>query len=217
MVRLYITRHGETEWNKSRRFQGHKNSALTDKGVLGAKLLSQRFSDIEVDAIISSPLLRAYETAQIVRGDKPVSIITDDGLKEINLGDFEGMTYGEIEGKYKSALRKIEDNPYDNCYPNGENLLGFYDRVVKAVENIIKNYENKSLLIVAHGGTVKCIECWFRGVSIHKDWMSSVVENCSLTCVEVEDGSIREVFYNDTEHLRSDPSYDVRQWKLWDE
>lgn len=86
MTKIYLTRHGETVWNRQRRFQGHKNSELTDKGILAAELLADRIEDIELDYIVSSPLLRAYNTAEIARGNKDVQIIKYDGLKEINLG-----------------------------------------------------------------------------------------------------------------------------------
>jgi len=96
MTKIYFTRHGETVWNRQFRFQGHKDSELTDKGVLAAELLADRIEEIELDYIISSPLMRAYSTAEIVRGKKDVEIIKHNGLKEINLGVFEGMSYEGI-------------------------------------------------------------------------------------------------------------------------
>jgi broad specificity phosphatase PhoE len=90
MTKIYFTRHGETVWNRQGRFQGHKNSDLTDKGILAAELLSYRVEDIELDYIVSSPLMRAYNTAEIVRGNKDIEIIKHEGLKEINLGNIKG-------------------------------------------------------------------------------------------------------------------------------
>lgn len=208
LTKIYITRHGETEWNRQRRFQGNKNSELTENGLLGAELLSERMEDIELDCIISSPLKRAYHTAEIVKGNKGIEIIKNDGFKEINLGDFEGMKYDEINKSCGDVLKKIEDNPFDNRYPNGENLVEFYKRVEKSFKEVIENYKGKNVLIVAHGGTIKCIECFFRDLKINKDWMSSVVHNCSLTYLEVnENNNIKEIFYNSTEHLKGRLAY----------
>mgnify|MGYP000877802527 CR=1 FL=1 len=208
MTKIYITRHGETEWNRQHRFQGNKNSELTENGLLGAELLSERMEDIELDYIISSPLKRAYHTAEIVKGNKDIQIIKNEGLKEINLGDFEGMKYDEINEFSSDILKKIKDNPFDNRYPNGENLIEFYNRVEKSFKKVIEEYKGKSVLIVAHGGTIKCIECFFRNLKISRDWMNSVVHNCSLTYIEVnENNSIKEIFYNNTEHLNGRLAY----------
>lgn len=202
MTKIYLTRHGETVWNRQRRFQGHKNSELTDKGILAAELLADRIEDIELDYIVSSPLLRAYNTAEIARGNKDVQIIKYDGLKEINLGEFEGMSYVDIKSKHTELLAEIEKDPFNNRYPNGENLQEFYKRVVKVFTEVVDKYRNKSTLIVAHGGTLKCIEAYIRKFKLSSDWMGNVVKNCSLSYIEIdENNEIKEIFYNDTKHL----------------
>lgn len=202
MTKIYLTRHGETEWNRQFRFQGHKNSDLTDKGILAAELLAGRIEEIDIDHIVSSPLMRAYNTAEIVRGNKDVEIVTHVGFKEINLGDFEGMSYVNIKKEQPELLESIEKDPFNNSYPNGENLLEFYKRVEKAFLEVIDKYKNKTILIVAHGGTIKCIESYIRKNKINNDWIGNIVKNCSLSYVEVdENNEMIEVFYNDTKHL----------------
>lgn len=203
MTTIYFTRHGETEWNREFRFQGKLNSELTELGILAAELLSERFEEIEIDKIISSPLKRAYHTAEIIKGNKHIDIIKIPGFQEINLGDFEGMQYSEIKTKYYEILKRIEDDPFTNAYPNGENLIDFYNRVEKAFKDVIDENRGKKVLIVAHGGTIKCIESLVRKVKLTKNWMSTVVKNCSLSCIEVDDNNnIKELFFNDIEHLK---------------
>lgn len=202
MTKIYLTRHGETEWNRQCRFQGHKNSDLTDKGILAAELLAERIEEIDLDCIISSPLMRAYNTAQIVKGSKNIDIIKHDGLKEINLGDFEGMSYMQIKEESPEILESIERDPFNNRYPNGENLKEFYNRVTSAFKEIIDRCRNKTVLIVAHGGTLKCIEAYIKGFKISNDWIGNVVKNCSLSYFEINDNKeFVEVFFNDTRHL----------------
>lgn len=202
MTKIYLTRHGETVWNRQCRFQGHKNSDLTEKGILAAELLADRIEEIELDYIVSSPLMRAYNTAEIIRGNKNIQIIKHDGLKEINLGKFEGMSYKDIKKNHPKLLAEIEKDPFNNRYPNGENLQEFYKRVVKAFTEVIDKYRNKSTLIVAHGGTIKCIEAYIRKFKLSSDWMGNVVKNCSLSYLEIDDNNeIKEIFYNDTKHL----------------
>jgi len=208
MTTIYITRHGETEWNKQCRFQGSMNSELTEKGVLAAELLSERIENIDLDYIIASPLKRAYHTAEIVRGMKNVEIIKSEGFKEINLGDFEGMKYDEIRYSCADTLKRIEEDPFANRYPNGENLIEFYKRVEKTFKDVVEKYKGKKTLIVAHGGTIKCIECYLRKVQINKDWMGTVVNNCSLTCVEIDENkNVKEIFYNNIDHLKGSVAY----------
>jgi probable phosphoglycerate mutase len=208
MTTIYITRHGETEWNRQCRFQGSMNSELTEKGILAAELLSERIENIDLDCIIASPIKRAYHTAEIVRGSKDIEIIKNEGFKEINLGDFEGMKYDEISKSCGDVLKAIEEDPFANRYPNGENLMEFYKRVEKAFKEVIEKYKGKRTLIVAHGGTIKCIECYFRDTKINKDWMKNVVHNCSLTCIEVDENkNIKEILYDNTDHLRGKLAY----------
>ncbi len=203
MTRIYITRHGETEWNKQRRFQGNKDSELTDKGIMAAELLSNRIEEIDLDCIVASPLKRAYRTAEIVKGNKQINIETHDGFKEINLGDFEGMSWDQIMESHKEVITNIKNDPFKYGYPNGESLVEFYSRVEKAFKDTIKRCRGKNILIVAHGGTIKCIESYIRKFKINNDWMGQVVSNCSLSCFEVDDNDeIKEIFYNDTEHLK---------------
>jgi len=203
MTIIYFTRHGETEWNRQLRFQGSKNSELTEKGILAAELLSDRIEELDLDCIIASPLKRAFQTAEIVKGKKDIEIIKNDGFKEINLGDFEGMRYDEISRNWGPVLKRIEDDPFSNPYPNGESLFEFYKRVENSFKDVIEKYRGKKTLIVAHGGTVKCIECYIRNIQIDKDWMRGVVKNCSLSCVEVDDrNNFKEIFYNNTDHLK---------------
>lgn len=208
MTRIYLTRHGETEWNKQKRFQGSKNSELTEKGILAAELLASRVEEIDLDCIVSSPLKRAFQTAEIVRGSKKIDILKHEGFQEINLGDFEGMRWDEIEDMHGDILYRITEDPFNNRYPNGENLMEFYNRVENALREVIDKCRNKSVLIVAHGGTIKCIESYIRKFKINNDWMGNVVQNCSLSCFEVnKNNEIKEIFYNDTEHLKGSVAY----------
>ncbi|HHZ01659.1 MAG TPA: histidine phosphatase family protein [Tissierellia bacterium] len=203
MTKIYITRHGETVWNRECKYQGHKDSDLTEKGIIGAELLSERIEEIDIDYIISSPLGRAYKTAEIVRGNKDIEIIKHEGLKELNLGEFEGMKYEEIKREYPAILEKIEADPLNQRYPNGESLREFYGRVEKALNEILEKYKNKTILIVAHGGTIKCIEAFVKKSIRVENWIETVVYNCSLSYIEVdENNEVRKVSFNDISHLK---------------
>ncbi|MEE1541372.1 MAG: histidine phosphatase family protein, partial [Paludibacteraceae bacterium] len=97
MTKIYLCRHGETEWNVVKRMQGQNNSNLTELGVSQAKALGKRLEDIDIDIIYSSSCQRALDTAMHARGNRDLQIIAEDDLREINLGNWEGLLFSEAE------------------------------------------------------------------------------------------------------------------------
>lgn len=91
-MKLYIIRHGETDWNKEKRLQGQSDTQLNEYGIELARITGEALKDVHFDYIFSSPLKRAYKTAELIRMDRPVKIITDDRLKEICFGVNEGVS-----------------------------------------------------------------------------------------------------------------------------
>ena len=89
-MELYIIRHGETKWNSEKRLQGRSDIELNEYGIELARITSEALKDVKFDRIYSSPLKRAYETAEILRGSRKLDIICDDRLKEMCFGDYEG-------------------------------------------------------------------------------------------------------------------------------
>lgn len=201
MISIYITRHGQTQWNIQKRLQGQGNSELTEIGILGAENLRDRFEDIDIDCIISSPLQRTVHTSEIIRGNKEIPIYLEDGLMEIDVGDFSGKTLEELKIESPLLVDKILTDPYNTSYPKGENLLEFYNRCVDALKKIASEYDGKTVLVVTHGGVLKALQYYIKGEMIPVDWASEVVVNCSLSKYEIDGNNIKEVFFNDTEHL----------------
>ncbi|HAE42360.1 MAG TPA: histidine phosphatase family protein [Clostridiales bacterium] len=203
-MKIYITRHGETEWNKKRIIQGSMDSPLTEEGVRGAERLSVRLRETQFDFVITSPLYRAYRTAMIILKDRKIPIIKDDSLKEINCGIFEGFTFQEIWEKHPDLKSTLHSDPLNFRYPGGESLNEFYDRVKNGFEEIIENYKDKTILIVAHGGTIKGLTSYMIEKADPSSWFRNVVDNCSLTEIDYVDGQFRLINYNDTDHMNID-------------
>ena len=201
MITLYITRHGQTCWNIEKRLQGQGNSELTEIGIFGAEKLCDRFEKIDIDCIVSSPLKRTMHTSEIIRGKKDIPIYTDDGLMEIDVGDFSGKTTEDMKTVNPLLLENILSDPYEWSYPNGENLIEFYDRCVDAIKRIVRKYDKKTVLVVSHGGVLKCIKHYMRGEMVPPNWTEDVIVNCGLTKYEIYGNSVKEIFYNDTGHL----------------
>lgn len=95
-MKIYLMRHGETKWNKRSKLQGQVDIPLAPKGIEQAEMTSEGMKDIPFDHIFSSPLKRAYKTAQVVRRDRPIEIVRDDRLKEMSFGTSEGKIIGKI-------------------------------------------------------------------------------------------------------------------------
>lgn len=150
MTEIYLVRHGEAEGNKLNFVQGQINTNLTEKGKIQAKNIAKELKKIVFDEIYSSDLNRAKNTAKEINAYQNKQIIFDLNLRERN--------YGELEGKFEKEYLKwkpeIEDK-FTKKAPNGENFLDIINRIKIFFEN--KKFENKKILIVCHGGTIKAI------------------------------------------------------------
>jgi|SRR3989344_2550570 len=153
---IYLIRHGTTDWNEAGRYQGSSDIPLNEKGKLEAELVGKELLSIPFSTIYSSPLVRAHTTAQEIAKHRGVPIQLVEGLKERSYGEFEGMTFDEIERQphFQKHLRK---NWYLAGAPNGESFEQTTKRVGEAFATIIPNHINETIGIVAHGGVIKSI------------------------------------------------------------
>lgn len=185
MVTIYLTRHGETQWNLENRLQGSKDSELTEKGINNAKRLGERLKDIPFNAIYSSPSGRAFKTAEYIKSNKDVPIYTDDNLKEIHLGDWEGKTKEEISAIESSSIEFLNfwNNPisYNHKPHKGEDLSLFKQRVATALERIISSNEEGNILIVTHAVVIKAILSFTRNIPTERMWDPPFIHGTSLT------------------------------------
>ena len=165
---IYLTRHGQTMWNIEKRLQGRGNSPLTEDGIERAKELRERVKDIKLDVIYSSPIERALTTANIIKGDKNVEVVTDDGLREMCFGDYEGKITDEVMKENPNwDISLIMKGNTELAAPNGENLAEVRERVAKAMDSIIEENKGKTVLVVAHGITLKAIMYYFKDEEVN--------------------------------------------------
>ncbi|EDS77809.1 phosphoglycerate mutase family protein [Clostridium botulinum C str. Eklund] len=203
MTTIYLTRHGQTEWNLNKRLQGWKNSPLTELGISQAKALSERLKNIEIDVIYSSPIERAYKTAEIVKGNKDIEIIKHDGLKEFNYGDWEGLTIDEIERNpmYSQELDNLFNNPNEYKPFGGETYNKLIERIDITMNEILKKNKDKKILIVTHGMTLKVLLHYFnKNMTLDDIVKLPVMGQTSLTQIDIVDGKYDLVLQNDTSH-----------------
>ncbi|MNK19558.1 2,3-bisphosphoglycerate-dependent phosphoglycerate mutase [compost metagenome] len=156
---LYIFRHGETDWNKEQRFQGHTDIPLNENGRQQAADLAKILKSHDLEVIVSSDLSRALETASIVNASKSLPLHQTPDLRECNLGDIEGLHREVILTQYKTEWERwISNNPADEHFkfPNGESKTDHLQRMVRWIENFCKaNMHLKSIAVSTHGASVR--------------------------------------------------------------
>ena len=152
---LYLVRHGETDWNKKLRFQGQTDIVLNETGIQQAIKVKDFLKDKKLDYIFSSDLSRAVQTADIIADNHNLKLIKYQGLREMNFGEWEGMTYTEIKENYPELVNKWFEDPSSVNPPGGESLQDFQDRVSDDFNEIINKHRDKKLLVVAHGGVIR--------------------------------------------------------------
>ena len=170
---LYIVRHGETDWNKSRLMQGRTDTPLNEEGIRQATDLSKKINIDDIDICISSPLKRASETAKILVNNK-LDIIYDKDLVERSFGDYEGKV-----AVYEDILRQWDYKLNDNTY-NIETIKECLKRAKDVLDRIKKDYPNKNILIVSHGSFMKCLHFNLVGYDENTDFLSFKVNNADI-------------------------------------
>ncbi len=197
MTRLVLIRHGVTEWNKKKRYCGHKDVGLSYEGKFQAKLLSSRLNAIRFDKIYCSNKKRAMQTARMLF--KQTKIIQDRSLREINFGVLEGLKHEEIMQKYADTYKKWLKDSFKNSIPKAEAMNAFKKRIGDVFERIIRSNPGKTIAVVCHGGV---IGIFVNGILKNRNFWRCVPSPASVTMIEYEKGKPRLEKFNDTTHLK---------------
>ncbi len=201
-TRIYLVRHGQTQWNMDKRMQGQKDSPLTEKGMRQAKNLHNRLLGENIGSIYSSTSERARETAEIIKGDRNVSIIFKSELKEINMGTWEGMKQCDVLNSFPHEWDCFSHSPLTySPVGSGETYQDLADRVIPAIKNILASSTESSILIVSHRITLKVIMAYFGKQKLEDLWTTPDIDPASLSVVCVQNGIGQIITYADTVHL----------------
>lgn len=187
MLEFILIRHGETEINRSKLYCGWNDVELNDRGIKEAERLREKLSGEKIDLIYSSDLKRCLQTSEIINSDHSVPIISSYGLREINFGAWQNISYEDIRSLYPEEYEKWKNDWLSYRIPGGESMIDFHERVTKTTDEIIEVYKDKKLLIVTHSGPVKCILSKYIGENITTHWHFQVSLG-SLTRIEFVDG-----------------------------
>jgi phosphoserine phosphatase len=202
MAHLIIVRHAESDFNLQNRIQGHRDSGLTPKGLYQTRRLAARLKHFKIDKIYSSDLGRAFSTAvAITRFLKKSKIIRDPNLREIQLGDWEGMTPEEVDQLYDRGYQKWLKKPSSIVIPRGERLSHFKKRITARVREIASQNQGKTVLIVTHGGAITALLAHWMEADFDKLLVCLQIDNTSLTMVDIAGKYLRLRSISDTTHL----------------
>jgi broad specificity phosphatase PhoE len=196
---MFMVRHAESTWNRTKKIQGQRDPELSAYGKKEAKLLAKRFKEITFDAVYTSPLRRAYQTAEIVVGKK-TPIIREEGLNEICLGEWEGMSLRSIRKKYGEMFDRWAVRPTRIRIPGGEDFRTFVRRVKTTLRSIESANAGRNVLVVCHGGVISTYATIVLNLPPDDVWCLTV-KNASLTIVEVGADLHKLITFNDISHL----------------
>ena len=192
MTTILIARHGQSDWNQEKRWQGHADRPLTERGREQAQSLADRLAHIELDAVYSSDLQRARDTAAVVADSQGIELRQLPELREVDVGSWSGLTRAEAEERFSEGFTRWREG-----YPgweDGETYEAMTDRVLGAVDRIAAEHEGGRVLVVSHGGPIRAMHAAALGLDIHAYRRLRPVEpNARLSAVCVVDGMLTEL------------------------
>lgn len=199
-MRLYLLRHGQTEWNIEGKIQGKTDIPLNETGLRQARCLAEGMREREISAVYSSPLLRAAQTAEILAEEKGLSVSVLPELREVDFGLWEGRSWTEVDAEFHEDFRRWEENPAEYMPTGGESRESCRERCRAAMEQILAGTVTDAA-IVAHGGILAHVADYL--LRNQKEKEEIIVKNASISIIEYDRSTEmgRLLLLNDTAHL----------------
>jgi len=189
---ILLARHGETDWNREGRFQGHADPPLNRSGRSQAVELSVALMPEELAAVYSSPLQRALETAEVVAAAHGLEVVRLDALREVDVGSWSGLTRAEVEQRFPGQYARWLD--YEQGWEDGESYEEMGKRVVAALFALAAEHEGERVLAVTHGGPIRAAFAFADGTShAQARRAGATIGNAFLAGFAVEDGGLRRL------------------------
>jgi alpha-ribazole phosphatase len=167
LTKLFLVRHGQTLWNQNARYQGHTNTPLNDTGITQARLLAMRLATEPLQAVYSSDLKRAVDTARIIAEPHGLVMQTMPQLREINFGEWEGLTYQETKTYFGDISDRWHASPGSVRIPGGETFQELRERAYDAVIDLVNGQDQSSIAVVTHGATIRAIICALLSIDLN--------------------------------------------------
>ena len=208
VMRLFLIRHGETQWNRDGRIQGQVDVPLADSGREQARLLAKRLARVRFDAVYASDLTRTWETVQqllAVRGDS-LTATPEPGLREIAFGDYEGLGWEEVRRRDPHVEYRIvgEDPDLDLAPPNGESVRQLFTRQQAVARMLLERHIGQQVLVVGHGGAHRALAAALLDDRAEGYWLHRSLRPTSVSLLEYHQGRCAVRLWNDVAHIGDD-------------
>ena len=168
MTQLTLVRHGQTDWNLARRYQGQMDIPLNEEGIRQARELSVLLADDIFDFIYSSDLQRARQTAEILREGRKIPLITDRRLREIAFGEWEGAYFPDMLRDFPERFAVSQKDPAIPLAPGGESVIEVSRRTIAFADEICLRYPEGKILVVTHGMALATLLCAANGIPLEQ-------------------------------------------------
>ena len=200
MAEIILVRHGETEWNVGKIYRGRMDINLDEVGIKQAELLGKYLSQTMLDAIYSSPLKRALDTANIIARYSKTSVQVSDNLIDFDYGEWQGLSEEEVKKLYPSLHNEWLTNPHRVRMPHGESLADVRERSLKVINEVISKYKGR-VVLVSHRVINKVLICSLSGLDNSHFW-NIKQDLTGITTFSYQAGRFILTKHNDTSHLK---------------
>ena len=200
-TKLYILRHGESEWNVLGKVQGQEDTSLTDRGREQAKKAAERLAEEEIDIIYSSDLKRAYDTAKAVGTELDLEVNKLSSIREIHFGIWQGLDLKTIRERYEDDYILWRKEPQNLKIENGETLQAVQDRAVKDIKKLVEENSGKNILLESHGTAIKTFIIGLLDMDM-SSYCKFTIGNTGISIIEFREFSPVLKVLNDTNHVR---------------
>lgn len=214
MTRIILVRHCEAAGNLNRRFQGHTNAEVTENGKKQLELLALRMRNVKIDYLYSSPLKRAYATAEAINQFHHLPIYVEADLMEINGGYWEGGPWNEFSTLYPEDYDLWENQPWKFAPRDGEPMVHVFERMKSCVDRIAGEHPGKTVCIATHGCAIRNFLCYAGGKPIEELNSVEWCDNTAVSVVEYDDSFVPHIVsQNDASHLNPEVStFEKQDW-----
>lgn len=184
-MRIWFVRHGETEWNRTKRYQGYSDIPLNETGRRQAQETAALLAKEPLTAVYASDLSRAVETAEAIAQPHELQVQQNSALRELHFGLWEGLQYEQIMEKWANELSLMYEHPERGCASEGEGFSELAQRAWPALQAIREAHqEEDAIAVVAHGGTIRVLLCLLQGKSLQELW-NVAIEHGQATRIDV--------------------------------
>ncbi len=202
MTRVYLVRHGTTEWNREEIFRGRVDCGLNETGRAEAAAVAGYFEGVKMDGIYTSPLARAAETAAAIAVGRGMEVVPDPAFIDLDFGEWQGHPLKEVREKYPEMYRAWRERPQEVTFPGGENLHQVRERAWEGLLRVARENPDRTVVIVSHRVITKVLICAALGLDNSHFWQIKQ-DTTAINCLEYARGMFIVSLLNDSCHLKS--------------